>query len=1128
MITGDLQGRAAAAPAALGRGVTAVLGPTNTGKTHYAIERMLAHRSGAIGLPLRLLAREIYDRVCAARGPESAALITGEEKIVPRAPQYWISTVEAMPLDIGCEFLAIDEIQLCADADRGHIFTHRLLHARGTHETVLLGSDSMRPLIQRLLPGCRFISRPRYSDLAYTGEKKLTRLPRRSAIVAFSADQVYAIAELVRRQRGGAAVVMGALSPRTRNAQVALYQSGEVDFLVATDAIGMGLNMDVDHVAFAATSKFDGQTIRPLKAPELAQIAGRAGRYMNDGTFGITAEASALDQETVEAIENHRFDPVRVIQWRNAELDFGSLPALERSLDMPPPARGLAKARAADDVLALRILSTNAEVTRFTSGPAGVKRLWEVCQVPDFRKLAVEEHAKLLTSIYLHLMSDEGVIAEDWIAGHVNRLDSIEGEIDQIAQRIAHIRTWTYCANRPGWLKDPAEWQGRTRAIEDKLSDALHEKLTQRFIDRRTSVLMRRLRADDDFAATVEDGEVLVDGEYVGRLEGFRFVADPRAEGIHGKAIRSAALRGLGGEIASRARRFADAPDRDLTLTDHGKIWWEGGVVAHLAKGADALWPRIVLQADDWLTGADREKADERVNRFIADMIFRTLEPLTRLRAATLGEPKPDDPTALLGPARGMAYRLVEALGSLDRAIVAEEVKALPQDGRAKLRTMGVRFGERSVFLPVLLKPAQARLRALLWAVHQGMGEVPAPPGAGLTTFARDPAVPAGFYEAAGFRVLGPRCVRLDILERLSDLFRSGGTLPEKPKKEASPRASDTGAAETASGEAASGEALPDEADSGDTASGDTASGAAAFGEAESTASIAEESAVAGEPDTTDLAAGADADVASDSAAIAEAAEQSAGDATADAMAEPLAAADGATDGVSVAGTAQDHPAAPSDASPADPAGPGGAGAKPQAKRPDGFTITPQMLSLAGTGTEEFAEILKALNFRPVTTRDDTGTEKIVWRMRHRGPDRPRFGERKDGAQRHEGDRGPRRFDRGRGRDGAAGDARDGKPDGGRPDGGKSGDRRSGSDRFAARHGEKGERGGEQGGRPQADRRDGRDRGRDGRKPGRDDRREERRDMPERAAQAPRERKPEPKFDPNSPFAVLAKLKGGA
>ncbi|MGH6876433.1 MAG: helicase-related protein, partial [Rhizomicrobium sp.] len=509
-----LRAPGAAAFAQCGR-IAAVLGPTNTGKTHFAIERMLAHRSGMIGLPLRLLAREVYEKIIRIKDPSSTALITGEEKIVPPQARYFVCTVEAMPLDLHTAFLAVDEIQLCADAERGHVFTDRLLHARGEEETLFLGAETMRCAIARFVPEAHFITRPRFSDLAHTGHRKLTRLPRRAAIVAFSAEDVYAIAELVRRQRGGgAAVVLGALSPRTRNAQVALYQSGEVDFLVATDAIGMGLTMDIDHVAFAALEKFDGVGVRALKPEELGQIVGRAGRHMNDGTFGATSDCELPDEETIARIEGHRYEPVRQLQWRNSGLSFRSLAALADSLDTPPPLRGLSRARTATDAACLRILSTWDEITSRATHPSAVKTLWDACQLPDFRKLSLEEHARLVQQIYLHLMSLESALPEDWIARHVARLDETEGDVATLSGRLAQIRIWTYAAHRPGWVRDAAHWQEQTRAVEDRLSDALHERLTQRFIDRRTSILLRSLRDDEPLDFRLDDsGAALLGGE---------------------------------------------------------------------------------------------------------------------------------------------------------------------------------------------------------------------------------------------------------------------------------------------------------------------------------------------------------------------------------------------------------------------------------------------------------------------------------------------------------------------------------------------------------------------------------------------------------------------------------------
>ena len=751
--------------------VTAVLGPTNTGKTHFAIERMLAHKSGMIGLPLRLLAREVYDKVVRLKGANLAALITGEEKIVPPTAKYFVCTVEAMPLDIGTAFLAIDEVQLCADPERGHVFTDRMMHARGEEETIFLGADSMRGALQRFVPNAYFMSRSRFSDLAYTGSKKLTRLPRRSAVVGFSADDVYGIAELIRRQRGGAAVVLGALSPRTRNAQVELYQSGDVDFLVATDAIGMGINMDVDHVAFSGLEKFDGLAVRPLRPEEMGQIAGRAGRHMNDGTFGVTGDAEPLSEELVARIEGHRYDPVRVLQWRNSALEFRSLDALLLSLDELPPAKGLVKARPASDYTALRHLAGDADVAALATHRDSVHRLWEACQLPDFRKLSVDEHVRLVRTIYLHLMSDAGVLPDDWLGAHIARLDQIEGDVATLSGRLAQIRTWTYAANRSGWTGDSAHWQKLTRDVEDRLSDALHEKLTERFVDRRTSLLMKRLRADDDLDLRLDDsGGVSIGGEPVGKLEGFRFEADTRAEGIHGRTLRAAALRGLEGEFFRRARRLLESEDKSITLSEHGKIWWDGAVVASLVAGPSPLEPRLSIHSDMHLKPELRTEIHRRLETWLIERIGSRLEPLVALRAAT--EAKPGSATALPAAARGVAHQLLENFGSLDRAIIQSS-----QDIRPLLRALkvfGIWFGRRSIYLPKMLRPEAAALLALLWGIWNKIEKLPTPPAPGLTSFANDGNLPAPFLAAAGFRLVGYRAIRLDMLDRLEEELEKG------------------------------------------------------------------------------------------------------------------------------------------------------------------------------------------------------------------------------------------------------------------------------------------------------------------------------------------------------------------
>lgn len=745
--------------------VTAVLGPTNTGKTHFAIERMLAHKSGMIGLPLRLLAREVYDKIVRLKGAGQVALITGEEKIIPNGAPYYVCTVEAMPVGITTAFLAIDEIQLCADPERGHVFTDRLLHARGDEETIFMGADTMRGAIQRFVPKAQFISRARFSDLAYTGPKKLTRLPRRSAVVGFSTEDVYGIAEMIRAHRGGAAVVLGALSPRTRNAQVALYQSGEVDFLVATDAIGMGINMDVDHVAFSALEKFDGTTTRPLRPEEIGQIAGRAGRHMNDGTFGITGDAAPLEAELVSRIENHHYDPVRVLQWRNSDLHFHSLDGLVEALDQPPPARGLVKARPSSDLVALRMLAGQDEIRERTRAPAQIKLLWEACQMPDFNKLSSEEHVRLVRTIFGHLMSDTGVLPEDWLAAQINRLDVTEGDVSTLSGRLAHIRTWTYAANRPGWVADAAHWQERTRAIEDRLSDALHERLTQRFIDKRTSVLIRSLREEDLNLVLDDSGGVTVSGEAIGKLEGFRFTPADTTAGLEARALRAAAVKGLESEFQARARRLAFAPEEEITLSEHGRLWWDGAIVARLIAGATPLAPAVLLLADESLRGAPREGVQRRLEDWVKARITAKLQPLVALETGI--EAKAGTPDALPGEARAIAHQLWENFGSID--FPRAELRGDRGTIMRALRPYGVWFGRRAVYLPKLLRPEPASLLALLWSVWLKHENVPTLPRAGLTSFESDAA--EGFLAAAGFRKFAGRAIRLDMLERLEDVL---------------------------------------------------------------------------------------------------------------------------------------------------------------------------------------------------------------------------------------------------------------------------------------------------------------------------------------------------------------------
>ncbi len=755
--------------------LTAVLGPTNTGKTHLAIERMLARESGIMGLPLRLLAREVYDRVVKVKGRAAAALITGEEKIAPPTARYFICTVEAMPQRLPNggppAFVAIDEVQLAADPERGHVFTDRLLNARGRDETMLLGADTMRPLIRALASDAAHVRRERFSELAHAGPKKLTKLPRRTAIVAFSAGDVYAIAELLRRQRGGAAVVMGALSPRTRNAQVALYQSGEVDFLVATDAIGMGLNMDVDHVAFSALSKFDGRRARRLRAHEIAQIAGRAGRHIRDGTFGTTGDAPPIPEEVAARIVAHEFDPVRTAHWRASDLRFSSVEALLASLSAPSPHPALWATRDACDEVALRALAEHADIAALARGRDAVTRLWAACQIPDFRKVTIDQHVRLIESFALHLLSDRGVLPPDWAGAAMDRLDNTAGDVDALSARLAHIRTWTYAANRGDWFDDAEHWRGVARGVEDRLSDALHERLTQRFVDKRTSALVRGLRADGRLEAHVtRTGDVMVEGHFVGRLEGLLFKPDSRdphgdQKALESRALRHAALRALRPELDRRLGALARADDETLHLADDLTVRWNGAVVARLQAGPSELTPRVVVIGADEAAPPARTRAERRMEAWLQDVIGRDLAPLRSLAEAV-------ETGAVTGLARGLAYQLLENLGWLDREDAADDLGALSSAERRALRALGARFGAHAVFFPALVRPKAARLLALLLAAGPRGDGTPFLPTPGRTSVPIARARPARIYAAAGYRPCGPLAVRHDALERLADAVR--------------------------------------------------------------------------------------------------------------------------------------------------------------------------------------------------------------------------------------------------------------------------------------------------------------------------------------------------------------------
>ena len=743
--------------------ITAVLGPTNTGKTHYAMDRMLAHSSGIIGFPLRLLARENYDRAIALKGKDQVALITGEEKILPKTARWFLCTVESMPVDLDVAFVGIDEIQMCTDPDRGHIFTDRLLHSRGSAETMFMGAESIRNLLIQLVPDAEIITRPRFSVLTHVGPCKVNKLPTRSAIVAFSASNVYAIAELIRRQRGGAAVVLGALSPRTRNAQVGMYQAGEVDYLVATDAIGMGLNMDVDHVAFAALEKFDGRRVRKLTPSELAQAAGRAGRHMNDGTFGTTIDAGTLDDDTAERIEEHRFDSLEQIYWRNTDLDLSSLAALRKSLSRRPSLPGLHRARTADDELILDRLHKETDIAETAKGPERIQLLWDVCQIPDFRGVMSDAHANLVMSIYRHLTNKTERLPTDWIAANVKRLDRIDGDIETLIGRISGIRTWTYVSFRNDWLVDSEHWQNQTRAIEDRLSDALHDRLTQRFVNRKTSALISKLKDNPDLIAAIrKNGDVLIEGEPVGRLNGLKFEFDDAIDGDAARAVANATLRALRVEMSRKTRQISDTTDKEFVLsvpkvTSIPNLQWNGVDIARIISGTAPLRPGISVIADDILEPHDRILIEQRLQSWLTGTIERVFADLMKL-----------DNNELKGAARGLCFQLHEGLGSLKRGDAAMQIDALTREDRRQLKAFGVKIGRDMAYMPALLKPEAVKWRAMLWALSRNYECIPILPTPGRVSIPLHKDDDVEFLEASGYRALGPIAVRIDMAERLS------------------------------------------------------------------------------------------------------------------------------------------------------------------------------------------------------------------------------------------------------------------------------------------------------------------------------------------------------------------------
>jgi ATP-dependent RNA helicase SUPV3L1/SUV3 len=771
--------------------VRAILGPTNTGKTYLAIERMCAHSSGVMGFPLRLLAREVYDRVVAIKGEKQVALITGEERIVPPQARYVLCTAESMPVATGRDdrpvegllpdfaFAAIDEAQLGVDPERGHVFTDRMLRARGREETLILGSDTLKPLIRQLMPEAEIVSRPRFSTLRYAGSTKLSRLPPRSAVVAFSAEQVYALAEMLRRFRGGAAVVMGALSPATRNSQVAMFQRGEVDYLVATDAIGMGLNMDVSHVAFAGLQKFDGRRERRLTIPEMAQIAGRAGRHQRDGTFGTlglgSEEADALSDEEIHAIEEHRFRPLDHLYWRNPELDFTDVRTLIASLEEKPDDPLLRAAPLAVDLAVLKLIAEDPAIAAKRGIQA--RRLWSACGLPDFRKVGPMHHARMVRRLFSYT-SEGGHIPHEWFAAEVARLDNVNGDIEALADRLAGVRSWAYIAHRADWLADPARWTQRTREVEARLSDALHERLTQRFVDRRTAVLVRDIGAKGAAALPVTvaaDGEVSVGPEPIGHLTGFDFRVDPTARLADKRLLLAAAERRLGDELDRRAKALVEAPDDAFSLSSDAEgiaISWDGHRLARLAPGRSLLEPAVrTARPLDRLTAEIRAALRAHLEGWLTRRIEQHLSALVRLSRAAA------DKSAASG-VRALGAMLADAGGTLPRRSMIPVVSALEQPDRQALHKLGVRLGALDIFVPQLLKPAAQYWRAALASVRTSQ-PLPALPAAGSATLGSDADARGAAF---AYRRLGRSWVRIDLADRLAShalkVRAAGGTDP--------------------------------------------------------------------------------------------------------------------------------------------------------------------------------------------------------------------------------------------------------------------------------------------------------------------------------------------------------------
>ena len=738
--------------------ITAVLGPTNTGKTHLAIETMLSFDSGMIGFPLRLLAREVYDKVVKKIGLEKVALITGEEKIIPSNAKYFLCTVESMPIDKQLDFVGVDEIQMCADHERGHIFTDRLLNLRGNKLTMLMGSNTIKNIISKLDDDIEFINRNRLSKLSYSGHKKISRIDRKTAIIAFSAEEVYAIAELIRRQKGGAAIVMGSLSPKTRNAQVELYQSGDVDFLVATDAIGMGINMDLDHVYFSNLKKFDGRKLRKLNLSEIGQIAGRAGRYLNDGCFGITGQCKEINSDEVDLLENHRFEEIQSLFWRNSNLNFINPIALLKSLEEKPKKGWLKKIHECEDEKALKFFLSDKSFQNINFDEKKLILLWECCQIPDFVKKTYGNHYEVIENVFKFLSNGKGKISEDFMHIQLMKLDKLDGNVDSLSNRIANVRTWSYVSNKNNWIENQNYWIEKTKLLEDKLSDRLHEELTKTFIDKRASVLARGLKQDMNFDTKIlENNDVIIDNQFIGKINGLKLELDLKKGALETdiKALKKAARQTIGPELEKRIREIIDTGI--VELKENFKFYWNNFAIGKLIPGKDYLNPNFELIVDDILEQDQKKKLIIFLNKWLKDKINTVLKSLIDLK----------DLKQKNTSIKALAYQLYENNGVIKREQVSDYLKDLKQSERAILRKLGVKFGRYHVFLYRLIKPEAVSLRSLLWKNHNQKYLNLKPPKFGLNFLEDNNSKNKNFMLLCGFEKFDNFYVRIDILERL-------------------------------------------------------------------------------------------------------------------------------------------------------------------------------------------------------------------------------------------------------------------------------------------------------------------------------------------------------------------------